>query len=200
LRKAATVSAGFTLFVLLGLLVVRSHAAAPGPAAWLLSYNGKTMTDVYFDKRFHPLLRNSLPNLPAKWWGKNSRVVDAANDFLEGSPNLVSVRGGRFAILSSSVSGVGGNFGMLWVDCQSGRPSMIFAADYSVSEKASLYIYPNSLADAQSLPPSFLNSLASWLDEIASHKITGSIVVSPDGRSIPFDMGRVPESSGTPQE
>jgi hypothetical protein len=177
------------------------------PALFLLLYRGRDVSNLDSDKRFHPLLRRSLPDLPATWWGppppgKKVRVIDAATDFLDEGGNLfIEEQGGRFVTIPSMPLATGPNFGMLWVDCRSEKPGMIFVADVAVEgNNADLYIYPNTLEYVQNLPVEFMGSLARWLDEIWSNKIVASTVIAPDGKSIPFDMGTVPDNPWPPPQ
>jgi hypothetical protein len=177
-------------------LVCSQKATSSTPATkWLLEYAGDGDADVRRDPRFEALLTRTLPQ--HQFFVGDMTLAKAAKYYMGVGTGRVTVDHGRYAVVTGCVPHLcNDSGGLLWVDTQSTRPSLLFVAldpdaGTEVQGTASsyhLWIFGNELLSADTnhigaLPDDFLQALNGW---VSGRKVTAAIFVEPKGMMIPL--------------
>ena len=164
-------------------------------AKWLLDYQGNGDADVRNDPQFAALLTRALPQ--RQFFEGNMTLTKAAEYYMGVGTGRVTVDEGRYATVTGCVPHMcNTNEGLLWVDTQSARPQVLFAALDPIAGTQGeggtttwhLWIFGSQLLHADfdhvdALPDDFMKQLKDWAGD---RPVASAIFVEPSGILIPL--------------
>lgn len=139
---------------------------APGDLAFMKQMDGAPSGDAWKDKQFKHVVRGAIPN-PMFHYGKDMPVEDAMDMVMTKSPEPVTVREGRYAVLQGRMGPYLSGRGMVWVDLQEGLVLGAFYFHPGNGEPTptvtvfTKQIKTDAIAISQ-LPPAFAEDLSRW--------------------------------------
>jgi hypothetical protein len=160
---------------------------------WLLSYQGKNSSDVRWDRRFLPMLKGGLPQLPDKTT-RGMFLPATARLYLSGPPNPVNIQSNRFVTIWACVPGVCEEKGLLWVDVAQATPRLLFAeldCDALNGATATLSVFTKDGQLRSKLPPQFIMALKTWIAAVGVKKLTSFTIQSKEQDRVDLPIGHL---------
>lgn len=146
--------------------VVLQSLIPPDQLAFLTTYDGQPTKELLKDKRYKALLKLATPRTTYHF-GRDMSLSDAMDMVMDGSKAPVSIRDGRYVM----VSGTNGPYlrgrGMMWFDLQIGTALGVFYFSPTNGEPTpTLTVFSRQLIDTDlsmgQMPPPFVDDLIQW--------------------------------------
>ncbi len=135
--------------------------------AFLAQYDGRTSNELYRDKQFRRLMKEFVPDCTYHY-GSDKSMMDALDEVIQGSPEPVVVRDGRYVMLGGHMGPYLAGRAMLWIDLEEGIGMGAFYFHPTNGEPTpvvnvfSRQVQKEMLLDYSELPAAFAQDLMEW--------------------------------------
>jgi len=156
--------------------------------AFLNDYAGKQPKELMKDKRFKQLQKGITPST-RYFYHYDIELSDARNEVFDNEPQPISVRDGRYVMVSSAGGGdqhmLGRGF--LWFDMQAGIGiGGIYFHPTNGEPTPTLAVFSKQMTDTAlsmgQLPPEFLNDFDQWAQVAKVHTISPRYFIPANGK------------------
>lgn len=162
----------------------------PAQETFLQSYVGKPARELLKDKQYKTLAKLAIPNTMYHY-GYDMSLDNAVANALDGSTMPVTLRDGRYLMISGSNGRYLAGRGFMWFDLQNGVVLGVFYFHPSNGEPTpTLTVFSKQLTETDlsmsQLPPPFSEDLANWASHARTPAVTPRYFIPANGKKYPL--------------